>query len=468
MRSCRYRVIACLIALVAAASSCAAEAGSADAPRLETLSPIAAADRVMVLAPHEDDEAISTAGVIQQAVAAGAPVRVVYLTYGDHNEWAFMAYRMEPLVTPSISRTMGERRREESIRAMALLGLKREDLAFLGYPDYDTLAIWERHWGSAPALYSLLTNAARVPYRDALASGRPHKGESILGDVEEQIREFRPTRLFVSHPADANPDHRAFYLYAQGALWDLAGSIPQPEVLAYPTHFGPWPQPRGYRPDETLSVPPRVAESPGQWRTVELTPEQVRRKEEAILTYKTQVSVGKGFLTAFARRNEIFCTPAEVRLAPPGASMQHVHASPTPQTQAYEEEASTGGIEKAVFEESEEGLLVHVALRGILRRYVGLSLYAFGYRSDRSFGGMPKLAVSWSLGMVRARDQSRPIRAGKVKVERTGPTATFTIPWEMLGDPQKVFVAVQGAAADIPPSQTGWHVLVREAQKPGH
>ena len=56
------------------------------------LEPFSKTDRVLILAPHPDDEAIGCAGVIQQAVSSGAQVRIAYLTNGDHNQVAFMVY----------------------------------------------------------------------------------------------------------------------------------------------------------------------------------------------------------------------------------------------------------------------------------------------------------------------------------------------------------------------------------------
>jgi LmbE family N-acetylglucosaminyl deacetylase len=43
--------------------------------------------RVMVLAPHPDDETLATTGLLQQAVSAGAAVRVLFVTDGDNNLW---------------------------------------------------------------------------------------------------------------------------------------------------------------------------------------------------------------------------------------------------------------------------------------------------------------------------------------------------------------------------------------------
>ena len=39
-------------------------------------------DKVLVIAPHPDDEALGAGGILQSAKAANAEVRVVYLTNG--------------------------------------------------------------------------------------------------------------------------------------------------------------------------------------------------------------------------------------------------------------------------------------------------------------------------------------------------------------------------------------------------
>ena len=47
--------------------------------------------RVLVLAPHPDDETFGAGGLIQQAVTAGAALRVVFATDGENNgmQWTF-------------------------------------------------------------------------------------------------------------------------------------------------------------------------------------------------------------------------------------------------------------------------------------------------------------------------------------------------------------------------------------------
>jgi LmbE family N-acetylglucosaminyl deacetylase len=43
---------------------------------------------LLVLAPHPDDEALGTGGLLQAAALLGVPVRVVFATNGERNPWA--------------------------------------------------------------------------------------------------------------------------------------------------------------------------------------------------------------------------------------------------------------------------------------------------------------------------------------------------------------------------------------------
>ena len=112
-------------------------------------------DRVLILAPHPDDEVLGCGGVVQQAVGLGLPVRIVFLTYGDFYEWSFLRYEGRPVLTPRGVEGMGEIRHGEAQAADARLGVPAADLTFLGYPDFGTLTIWERAWGEAPPVRGL-------------------------------------------------------------------------------------------------------------------------------------------------------------------------------------------------------------------------------------------------------------------------------------------------------------------------
>src|SRR5260221_689640 len=103
----------------------------------------------------------------------------------------------------------GEVRQHEAAAATALFGLTRDQLNFLGYPDHGTLQIWRDYWGETRPFRSDATRTNAVPYPDAFGYGHLYKPESVVADFVELFQRIRPTKVFVTHPADTNPDHRA-------------------------------------------------------------------------------------------------------------------------------------------------------------------------------------------------------------------------------------------------------------------
>jgi LmbE family N-acetylglucosaminyl deacetylase len=49
-------------------------------------------DRLLVVAPHPDDETLGAGGLLQRAAARGAAVRLCYATSGENNPWAQAAF----------------------------------------------------------------------------------------------------------------------------------------------------------------------------------------------------------------------------------------------------------------------------------------------------------------------------------------------------------------------------------------
>ncbi|MGE5197772.1 MAG: PIG-L deacetylase family protein, partial [Deltaproteobacteria bacterium] len=303
--------------LNAAWAYAASSALPAKPPAIPDLEPITQNDRILILAPHPDDEAIACAGLIQNAVAAGAQVHVVYLTNGDSNQLAFIIYEKRLTFRKGEFIHMGEVRRAEAVKAMQSLGLKESDLTFLGYPDFGSFAIFTSHWQGAKPFKSLLTRVTSVPYKTNLSFGAPYKGESVLKDLESLIRKYQPSKIFVSHPADTNADHKALYLFLQVALSDLSGKFPEPKVYPYLVHCVKWPSPRRYHPELWLSPPEQLMDSQVKWFRYILSRQQLDKKHKTILLYKSQTESSAFYLLAFARGNELFGDYPSVELKLP-------------------------------------------------------------------------------------------------------------------------------------------------------
>ena len=137
------------------------------------------ADRVLVLAPHPDDEVLGCGGLAAQLAAVGGEVRVLWLSDGGGN---------------AVGEERAERathRREEAEAAAEVLGLVVA--GHLGLPD-----------------------------------GRlAHHREEIATALAEELAEGRPEIVLVPSPLESSVDHRATFR----ALHHLLGSLRPGDAL---------------------------------------------------------------------------------------------------------------------------------------------------------------------------------------------------------------------------------------------
>ena len=91
--------------------------------------------RVMLFAPHPDDESLAAGIFLQRAVAAGAAVRVVYATDGERNCWPQRVLEGKMRIRENDRRRWGARRRAEALAALRTLGLGPANASFLSLPD---------------------------------------------------------------------------------------------------------------------------------------------------------------------------------------------------------------------------------------------------------------------------------------------------------------------------------------------
>lgn len=418
-------------------------------------------DRILVLAPHPDDEVLGCGGIIQQAVGMKLPVHIAFLTYGDFYEWSFMIYKKRLVLTAKGVEGMGEIRHDEAVAAAALLGVPPDSLSFFGYPDFGTLEMWRSAWSHSPPVRGLLTRVAAVPYDNAVRPGAPYKAEEVVKDLAGLIREFRPTKLFVSHPADHHPDHRALYLFTRICLFDLEKEL-SPELYPYLVHHTDWPTPKGHHPDEPL-VSPGPLDGPIAWKMEPLDLVQRQAKLAALKEHRSQFKATSRYLQSFVRANELFGDFPLVELAAGHVSHSASHEAPGDTTSdgrvvGREEAALVGVVRESATIENRE-LVLSLEMSRPLAREVGLSVYLFGYRRDRAFPQMPKLHVKLSLVHHQVYDQDISLASDRIGVTRQGRHIGIRMPLELMGDPERVFASVQAAAGAIPLAWSAWQVF---------
>ncbi|MHB9116106.1 MAG: DUF7402 domain-containing protein, partial [Thermoleophilia bacterium] len=195
-----------------------------------------AADSVLVFVAHPDDEALTAAGILERAMAAGAPVKVVVVTNGDHKgvESGFV-------------------RQAESLAALAVLGIPESDVIFLGYPGIvaggGLRTIYSNYLDPAGAVYVSPITGRSTTYGNRGLGGRDfhsywtgergdYRSDQILADVEEVLRRYRPTKIYTHASIDEHSDHRLTYRYLVDALAAAQAEDPsvRPDVYAAVIH----------------------------------------------------------------------------------------------------------------------------------------------------------------------------------------------------------------------------------------
>jgi LmbE family N-acetylglucosaminyl deacetylase len=218
---------------------------------------LVATDRVMVLAPHPDDESVATGGALQIAASAGAEVRIVYLTDGENNPWAQRATERRWRISRQDQIRWGVRRRREALEALECLGVPSSAARFLGLPDQ------------------------RVT--EALLGGT----HAAVMRLAEEIEGWRPTVLFMPSLEDRHPDHSATAVMARLAMargwWNG-----RPDVFPYVVHA------------------PAAADAGRCDGVCVLSGPEREAKRGAILLHASQLKLRRRFLLRFADEREGF------------------------------------------------------------------------------------------------------------------------------------------------------------------
>lgn len=139
----------------------------------------------LVVAPHPDDESLGCGGLIAEAARLGAVVHIVVVTDGARSHAGSGTHRPE---------TLRRLRRDETLEAVAVLGVPPARVSFLDLPD-----------GHAP-----LGGAAAEAAGQRLAS---------------LARDIAAGTIFTSWDYDTHPDHVAAHSYAAAAAREARASL---------------------------------------------------------------------------------------------------------------------------------------------------------------------------------------------------------------------------------------------------
>lgn len=293
--------------LILALACAAALLGARAVPAAETLV-VPPHLRLLVVAPHPDDESLGAGGLMQQVVAAGGRVHVLFLTNGDGYPEAVEVATGHREPSANDYRGFGELRRAEALVALAHYRVLPLSVTFLGFPDGGLAEIWRRG-PHVPPYQSPYTREDNPPYPNALEAGARYVSRDLINLIARMVALSDPDWIVLPTPLDNHPDHCATFTFVLAALKSIAaepggaGKMPD-RLLTYLVHTSAgWP-PKAETPGP-FPVPDKLF-APARWFSLPLSAAQTATKLEALETHRTQAAVMEALFRSFARPNELF------------------------------------------------------------------------------------------------------------------------------------------------------------------
>lgn len=155
--------------------------------------------KVMVIVPHEDDDLLISGQVLPSMYKNGADVRVVFATNGDKSVSAYT-------------------RQSEACNALVKLGIPREKVIFLGYPDGTQLYVGKKAYSFSSGWDHTYAGKGFKDYHfDRFGTHAQYTAENMVDDIESVILEYRPDYI-LAIDFDTHTDHRGVSISFEKAM----------------------------------------------------------------------------------------------------------------------------------------------------------------------------------------------------------------------------------------------------------
>lgn len=155
--------------------------------------------KVMVIVPHEDDDLLISGQVLPPMYKNGADVRVVFATNGDKRVSAYT-------------------RQSEACNALEKLGIPREKVIFLGYPDGTQLYVGKKAFSFSSGWDHTYAGKGFKDYHfDRFGTHAKYTAENMVDDIESVVLEYRPDYI-LAIDFDTHTDHRGVGISFEKAM----------------------------------------------------------------------------------------------------------------------------------------------------------------------------------------------------------------------------------------------------------
>lgn len=449
--------------------------------------PLNAGERVVIVAPHCDDETLGAGGLLHDAVAARADVHVIMVTNGDGFRYAVEAQFKTLRPTRQNYIKFAYQRQQETLNAVHLLGLSPDRVVFLGYPDRGIAPMWSTNWAPDHPFRSRYTGLTESPYANSFTPGARYCGAQLAADLMALFERYRPTLIVFPHPNDAHPDHwavNAFVNYVveraseRGDDWARTARL-----RLYLVHRGEWPNPKGLNTKLALLPPKTLVNTRTRWLVRSLADQTAELKRDAILAYHSQVALMRTYLLSFARQNELFGELDPVVLpvlAEPAvgagatgrpwsptalpSGMARITADPVSDTVARRIEASADVIAVDAGRSSSY-LYLRIVTRGPMRPDVSYNIHLVPLGSVSS-QDRPRVDLRFSPpGNLTVL--SGAVQATRGFAAALASEAAVAVPLSELGSPRRLYVNVDTSIAGLGVDRAAWTLVDLGSQPPG-
>lgn len=155
--------------------------------------------KVMVIVPHEDDDLLISGQVLPPMYKNGADVRVVFATNGDKRVSAYT-------------------RQSKACNALEKLGIPREKVIFLGYPDGTQLYVGKKAFSFSSGWDHTYAGKGFKDYHfDRFGTHAKYTAENMVDDIESVVLEYRPDYI-LAIDFDTHTDHRGVSISFEKAM----------------------------------------------------------------------------------------------------------------------------------------------------------------------------------------------------------------------------------------------------------
>jgi N-acetyl-1-D-myo-inositol-2-amino-2-deoxy-alpha-D-glucopyranoside deacetylase len=453
-------ILVCLLAIIALPSLFTPPASRALAASLKPF-PLQDYHRLLVLAPHCDDETLGSAGLILAAQRLGLQVRVVIATNGDGYYFATAQEfnKLYPGAADYIH--MGEVRQQESLAALKILGVQAGQVSFLGYPDRGSPSEWNDHWSAQDPYRSPYSRDTRSPYPLTYDPKSVYAGEDYLADIMSILESYRPDLIVYPHADDVHPDHWGLNVFTRLAIAEVnhIDASFAPVQLTYLVHRPDFPIIKGLMPQERLVPPPALLDLQTDWFRWDLTPQDVVLKGKAVQAYRSQLPLLHGLMDSFVRTNELFASVEQISMplvkagdplypstwiGSDGQPIPPVERDPV--GDFFTRKVLPGGDLVSAYLARDPSNALWICSKAHEAASVGLT-YRFRLKA------LTRQAVlAYKVRTGREQD-------GWKKAVHSGVYACFQISLEELGDPWVVFLGADVEGGGRLMDQTGWQLV---------